>query len=230
MNMSGGLLGIGAFLAVFVLLVPVLGVIGLLVVLAIRRDGDEDGSRAPALYAALVAFFACFTLLIGATVGVSALANLQKDDRGTASFFDDSSFTDGGSQSSNDREISTAIAAGLVCVAAAAVLVLHRSLIRWAADLDRLRAGGRIFRAYALITCLVAVVLLVVALTSSLYDVFRSLAPGVTGSAERGDGLRELAGSVTLGIGAFIIYRWHAAAAGLPALAPVEHEAPAPLA
>jgi hypothetical protein len=209
---------VGVVLAVLVLVVPALGVIGLLVVLVLRRDGDDDGTRAPAIYASLVAFTLCFTLLISAVAVVSALSHLgQGGGGGPFDFLD----------RNDDEAWRTAVQALIVGAAAAGLLFLHARLLRWAASLDRLQAGGRVFRAYALAMCLVAVILTLASLTSGAYDVFRMLAPGVTATAERGDGLRDLAGAVTLALGSLFLFRLHYDAAGLPALAAPE---PAPVA
>jgi hypothetical protein len=209
--------GVGVLLAILVLVVPALGVVGLLVVLALRRDGDDDGTRAPAIYVSVVAFITWFTILAAVVTLVSSLAHLGHHDAG--GFF-------GEFEANDDEQWRTAVHALIVAAAAGAVLFLHARLLRWAGALDRLRSGGRVFRAYALVACMVAAVLLLTALASSAYDVFRIVAPGVSGTHERADGLRDLAPALALALGSFALFRLHSDAAGLPALAAPEPASP----
>jgi hypothetical protein len=231
-------------------LVFVAGGIGLLVVLALRRDGIDDGSRAPAIYLSLVAIAASFTIVAGVTATVGSLAQIGADDTSdefaisadeftdefTADEFTDDEFTDDsfvnldsfGEQDADDAAIASAVQAALITVLAAAVLWFHRSLLAWAAALDPARSGGRIFRAYSLFTCLVAVSLVLFGTAAGAYDLFTAAAPGVTGTAERADGIRSLLPMVALVASAVALFRFHWITAGIPSLvAPADAESPA---
>src|SRR5437763_8620959 len=131
--MGAFVFGAGSFL----LLLPLIGIVGLLVVLAIQRDDDPDLNRAPAIYAALVAFIALLALLLAVTGAASAIVDFSKDTYGEG----------------HHGEASALVAAAITAVIAIGVLVLHADAF------NRLRnAGGaatRIRRAYALVMCLV---------------------------------------------------------------------------
>src|SRR5436305_6865841 len=104
----------------FVLLLPLVGIVGLLVVLAIQRDDDPDLNRAPAIYAALVAFIALLALLIAVTAAASAIVDLSKDTYGEG----------------HHAEASALVAAAIAAAIAIGVLVLH------AEAFTRLRGAG----------------------------------------------------------------------------------------
>src|SRR5881628_2265080 len=55
------------------LLLPVILILGILVILALRHDDDADANRAPAIYASVIAFIAVLTILFAGTGVVSAL-------------------------------------------------------------------------------------------------------------------------------------------------------------
>jgi hypothetical protein len=225
-------------------LVFVAGGIGLLVVLALRRDGVDDGSRAPAIYLSLVAIAASFTIVAGVTATVGSLAQIGADDTSDEFAFSADEFTDEfsadefsddefvnldafGEQDADDVAIASAVQAALITALAAAVLWFHRSLLAWAAALDPARSGGRIFRAYSLFTCLIAVGLVLFGTAAGAYDLFTAAAPGVTGTAERADGLRSLLPMIALVASAVALFRFHWVTAGIPSLVtPADAQSP----
>src|SRR5436305_5217810 len=103
--MGGLLLGAGSL----VLLFPVLLVLGLLVVVALQRDDDVDGNRAPAIYGAIVAFVSFLGLLYAVGLAAAAIVDFSKDTYG-----------DG-----HDAQASQLVIAVIVGLIAAGVLVLH---------------------------------------------------------------------------------------------------------
>jgi hypothetical protein len=224
-----GLFLLGGLGFAFALMFPLVLLVALLVILAIRHDNDAEGTRAPAVYGAVVAFLALFTLLFAATAMVTSLLDLTKDDdsfqgRQTSSGFEDEfgeefgggmfdvpSFGD--DRDSDDRAVAGAVVALIVGAVAIGVLVLHRPL--FARRHHVTGAGARVVRAYHLVVGLVAVVLGVVAVAVFLYGLFSVAAPGISGAGDRGAAARGLVPAGVLAVGAALLFRWHTDEAGL---------------
>ena len=59
----GGLFLLGGLGSVLALFFPVILVLALLVILALRHDDDADGNRAPAIYGSVIAYVGVLTVL-----------------------------------------------------------------------------------------------------------------------------------------------------------------------
>lgn len=212
------------------LLFPIVLLLALLVILALRHDDDVEGTRAPAIYGAVVAFLAVFTLLFAATAFVSSLLELTKDagspletrvpptmdDDFDGGFGDDMGgglFDDDRGRDSDDEAIAGAVVALIVALVAAGVLALHRPLFERRRTVTG--AGARVVRAYHLVVSLVAVLLAVVGGGMALYGVFSIIAPGVAGAEDRASALRDLVPPLVLATGAALVFRWHSQQAHL---------------
>jgi hypothetical protein len=177
---------------------PVVLVLGLVVVLALHRDEDTDGNRAPAIYAALVAFVGFFALLVAAPVAASALINLSRETYG------------GG----HDAETAMFVLGIIIALVGFGILVLHRGLF------ERMRvatgAGGRVRRSYALVMCFVTVLVGAAAAMLALYQVAAMVASDTFGTTS-GDAARAFVPAVALLVAAMAIGRLHWEEAGVSA-------------
>jgi hypothetical protein len=177
---------------------PVVLVLGLVVVLALHRDEDTEGNRAPAIYAALVAFIGFFALLVAAPVAASALVNLSRDTY------------DGG----HDAETAMFVLGIIIALVGLGILVLHRGLFA------RLRhatgAGGRVRRSYALVMCFVTVLVGASAAMLALYQVAAMVASDTFGTTS-GDAARAFVPAIALLVAAVGIGRLHWEEAGISA-------------
>ena len=216
---------------------PLLVLLGLLVILAMRRDDDADGTRGPAIYASIVAVVAVFTLLFAVTGLASSLLDLTKDEGGGfggvgsgREFEGELDFGDGfGSDFGSDPDDAAArgaVLALIVGAVAAGVLQLHRPL------LERVRAGtgaaARVWRAYGLTVALLSLLIGIGAVAGLAYSLFGVLAPGVFEAGSRADAARTGAVFLVLAGGAGALFRWHADEAGILPKAPPA--APPPIA
>jgi hypothetical protein len=177
---------------------PVVLVLGLVVVLALHRDEDTEGNRAPAIYAALVAFVGFFALIVAAPIGASALVNLSRETYG------------GG----HDAETAMFVVGIIVALVGLGILVLHRSLF------ERLRhatgAGGRVRRSYALVMCFVTVLVGASAAMVALYQVAAMVASDTFGTTS-GDAARAFVPAVALLVASMAVGRLHWEEAGITA-------------
>jgi len=181
---------------------PVVLVLGLLVVLALHRDEDTDGSRAPAIYGALVAFVGFFALLVATPVAASALVNLSRDTY------------DGG----HDAETAMFVVGVIIALVGLGILVLHRGLFE---RLQRVTgAGARVRRSYALVMCFVTVLVGASAAIVSLYQLAAMVASDTFGTTS-GDAARAFVPAIALLVAAIAIGRLHWQEAGIDAVAPV---------
>lgn len=211
----GGLFLLGGLASGLFLLFPVILILALLVILALRHDDDVDGNRAPAIYGSIVAFVGLLTLLFAATGLAASLLSLTADDsRGAVSLespsgFDERDgfreFSSGGDD--NDAAITSAVGFLIAGAAAAGLLFVHRSLF----DPRRYAAGAalRVHRAYLLLLCLVTAVIAMIAAGMGIYALYRTLFPGTAGADNRADELRALLTLVVLFVGAGGLWRYH---------------------
>ena len=224
-----GMFFLGGIFFVLSLVVPLLVLLGLLIILAMRRDDDADGTRGPAIYASMVAVVSVFTLLFAVTGLVGSLLDLTKDDDSSFdSFESEDDFggdfqpdfgSDFGGRDPDDEAASNAVLSVIVGAVAAGVLALHRPL------LERVRAGNgaaaRVWRAYGLTVALLSLLIGIGAVAGLAYSIFGILAPGVSGAGSRGDAARTAAVLLVLAGGSAALFRWHANETGvLPKPAP----------
>jgi hypothetical protein len=216
-----GLFLFGGLGLVVTMLFPVVLLLAFLVILALRHDDDVDGSRAPAIYGAVVAFIALLTILVSVTGVASSLAQLTASDDGGRSpspmmerraameeydEFDDLEMYEDETDN-DDAAISSAIGFLIAGLAAAGLLAAHRSLFE-----RRQGATGaalRVHRAYALAFCLVVALIAMAAGGGTLYTVWRAAAPGVAGAENRADELRTLVPMIVLSAGAAFLWKRH---------------------
>ena len=222
------------------LVFPLLVLLGLLIILAMRRDDDADGTRGPAIYASIVAVVAVFTLLFAVTGLVSSLLDLTRDDGGGfggvgsssefgGEFEGEIEFGEGfGSDFGSDPDDAAArgaVLALIVGAVAVGVLALHRPL------LERVRAGtgaaARVWRAYGLTVSLLTLLIGIGAVAGLGYSIFGVLAPGVFEAGSRADAARTAAVLLVLAGGCVALFRWHADEAGI---LPKPPAAPPPIA
>ena len=190
----------GASFALF----PVLVLLAVVVVLALRHDDDAGEERAPAIYGSVVAFLALLTLLVAVTAAVGALVGFTEDTGGTVADDRFTSMMDEGDHDDDWRALAASVIAG---GAAVAVLALHRPLLDRRDELTG--AARRVYRAYLALMSLVTVVLAVAVGAVIVYAVLRLLSPGVFGGEDRGQVGREALPLLALFLGAATLWRWH---------------------
>lgn len=216
-----GLFLFGGLLSALMVLVPVVLILALLVILALRHDDDADASRAPAIYASLIAFVGLLTLLLTATGLTSSLVELTASDSGSAigiesdeggwtSYAPDDVMPEefGPSRSDDDdAAISSAVGFLIAGAAALALLLVHRSLF----DRRRTAAGAarRVHRAYLLVLCFVTALIAVGAGALGVWTLYRAIFPGTAGADNRADELRTLVTLAVLFVGAAGLWRMH---------------------
>jgi hypothetical protein len=230
-QMEGLFLFAGLF-SVVLFLVPTGLLLGLLVVFALRTDADDAGGRASALYLSMASFVALFTLLAAAFALTTSIVDLVSGDDGSGESSGFTSFEPdgelgfeagseedfsrgfggdgGGGQDADDRAISAAVASAIVALVAGAIVAFHLP------RLDRLGAAHqagtsawRVRRSFRLVTCLAAVLIVLVTASLSLYGVYSMAAPGVAGAGDRGDALEGLIPVLVLLGGAGLIFWLH---------------------
>jgi hypothetical protein len=234
-RMEGLLLFAGLF-SVLVLLIPTGLLVGLLVVFALRTDADESGGRASALYLSMATFVALFTALAALFTLSGAVVSLAADDppadggwfsyppgegsfemEGSVSFGDDPwddefepAPSPSGARDADDRAIDGIVASLIVLVVSGAVLWFHRPrLERHGAAHLAGTSAWRVRRAFRLVTCLTAVLLVLVTASLGLYGVWSVAAPGISGAGDRGDAVQRLIPVLVLLAGSAAIFRLH---------------------
>jgi hypothetical protein len=223
-----GLFFFAGFFSILIVLIPTGLLLGLLVVFTLRGDPDDAGGRASALYLSMASFVALFTAL-AAVVGLSmAIVDLVADDDDgpdqSSAFDEEDGFESEGSfgeeielfggddsgQDADDKAISAAVASLITLLVSGGILAFHLP------RLDRVGAGHlagtgawRVRRSYRLVTCLTAVVIVLVSASLSLYGVYSIAAPGVSGGGDRGDAIEGLVPILVLLAGAAVIFWLH---------------------
>ena len=185
-----GFFFIGLISIVLFAAMPLVIAIALLVILALRHDDDVDSSRAPAIYASIVAFVSFLSALFALGGATAAVGQYSVEDYG------------GGHHDATTGLVISAI----VAVIALTILRLHLPLFerRHAA----VGAAGRVYRAYALVLCLAVLIVGAVAAAAGLFFLYAFIAPGVV-DTDRGDALRSFAPMAVLVAGSGILWRWH---------------------
>jgi hypothetical protein len=222
---AGGLIVIG-------LALPVILILGILVILALRHDDDPDANRAPAIYGAVIAFLAILTILFASTGVVGALLETSSGhthgDGGSYSrvemsgpMMDGDDMYQGGmnrrlvrySDDDDGAAVSDAVGLLIAGLAAAALLAVHRRL--FARRFTVAGAAARVHRAYLLIMCFVVAIVAVTAAAMTLNFLYQLIFSGAANVENRADVARDLIPAAVLGLGAGWIWRWHWSELGL---------------
>lgn len=223
----GGLLF--GFLAV---LAPLVLILGLVVVVALRGDAGDTTDRAAALYLAGATAAALLTLVAALTSLTAGIAELPGNN-GEPSFDDgwfdhapepdltfEEDFAFDGEMppdfvdhepDGNDDGAVQAIAASLIAAGVAlAVLRFH-----WP-RLEQLRrrspadsSARRVHTAYAYVLCFAAVVTMLVTVSVVLYSGVQLAAPDTTDAGDRGDVIERAVPLITLTVAALAVFRAH---------------------
>src|SRR5688500_9670809 len=107
----GGLFVLSGVFSSLSLVVPLLVVLGLLVILALRHEDDADGNRAPAIYGSMVWLVGLVTILVavaGVATSLLSLADAESYEQ--------------------DGAVSSGVLFLIVGLAAAGLLFAHRQL------------------------------------------------------------------------------------------------------
>jgi hypothetical protein len=184
----GGLFLLGGIGSVLTLVFPIVLVLALLVILALRHDDDADERRAPAIYGSIIAFVGTLTALYAATGVVAQLLELTKDG------------------ADRSDTVTMGVILLIVVVSAGALLYVHQTLF----DLRHGASGAarRVHRAYVLVECLVTALTAMVAGGLLLFQVYGLLSPDDAGTT-RADALRVGLTMAALLAGSVGLWRWH---------------------
>lgn len=188
-----------------VLILPVVLVLGILVILALRHDDDPDGNRAPAMYASLIAFLALLTILFAATGFVGELMETTSGHTHASESF--GGFRDDFSDDDDGAAVTQAMAFFIAGVAALVLLRIHRRL--FARRFTVTGAAARVHRAYLLVMCFVVAVIGIAAAGMALFELYQVIFKDAANLENRADELRELVPTAVLAIGAWSIWTWH---------------------
>jgi hypothetical protein len=185
----GGLFLLGGLGSVVVLFFPVILVLALLVILALRHDDDADGNRAPAIYGSVIAYVGLLTVLFSATGVVAALVELTNDNS-----YDD------------DGTVTTAVIFLIAGLAALGLLRVHQGL--FARRHTAGEAAHRVHRAYVLVMCLTVALTAMVAGGILLYQLYGVAFPDTAGT-DRGDAFRVAVTMAVLFLGSAGLWQRH---------------------
>lgn len=191
-----------------------------------HAEPDPEGRRAYGLYLAAVGFVAVLTVLFAATAAVGSVidALVEEDEyAGVEEFSEEDFFFDEGVDSgfalesdADDQAYADAVRGGLIALAGLAVYVLHRRRIDAVEEESMGREGPawRVHHGYLLALAFLGVIVALVSASDALYGVFRSVAPGITGSlgddsAERRAGLAQLLRSGVLATAGVFVFQFH---------------------
>lgn len=226
----------------FSFVLPVILVFGLVIVLALRNDGDTEGRRPYAIYLAMASYVALFTLLFASFFAVNAVVEVvSNEDTTTSDRFEDEfePIPDDGfgfgeefpidddldlvdRRSADDDAWNDVALSVIVAAVAAIILRFHQPLL---GSLGRPPYDGtphwRVVQAHRLVVCFTAVVTVLVTGTIALYGVFQAAAPGVSDVGDRGDAAANIVRAGYLGVAAYLVFAWHWRAPGTRPVAPL---------
>jgi hypothetical protein len=194
-----GLFLLGGLGSVVVLFFPVILVLALLVILALRHDDDADGNRAPAIYGSVIAYVGVLTVLFSATGVVASLVELTNDS------------------GDHDGTVTSGVIFLIAGVAALGLLRVHQGLFARRHAVDG--AARRVHRAYVLVLCLTVALTAMVAGAIVLFQLYGAAFPDTAGT-DRGDALRVLVTMAVLFAGAAVLWQRHWAELELGGRAP----------
>ena len=212
-------------LVVIALALPVILILGILVILALRHDDDADAQRAPAIYGSVIAYLAILTVLFAGTGVVHSLldttsGHTHAGDRGYETYVEndnpmmgDDMYRGGVSRTvrySDDDDgaaITEAVGFFLAGAAALGLLAMHRRL--FARRHVVAGAASRVHRAYLLVMCFTVVLIGIGAAVMAVFGLYEVIFKDAANIENRADELRELIPSAVLAIGSWAIWTWH---------------------
>lgn len=219
--------GGGLALSLLSSLVPLVLIVVVFLV-AGRGEPDPDGQRPYASYLCAVSFVTLFLALFATFAIATSVADVVTSDNATISEGADAQFAPNPStfprnastgsdlqvvrsrrvRTSDDEHWASAVQAGLVALVALALLAMHLPRLDALTRDDGFfrSAAWRVHQVFLYLVCFVAVLIALGAASSALYGLFRALAPGVTGTGSRSDGVSQLVTSGLLASGAGAIY------------------------
>lgn len=217
------------------LLIP-LAILGLIVlavtqIVSDRKEPDPTGRRPYAIYLFVVTFVALAVALFSLTAVASSVARLVVPERGASPFtapefpsgfepppgapIEGPIYEEFGPFDPDVEHSRQAILSGLFFAGAVLVLLFHARRIR---DLETEGTLTEVpirrsYQVYLYTVCFVAVLVSLVAGALAVFGIVRIAAPGVVGfgsaSAERNNGIVQLASSGLLALAAFGLFRIH---------------------
>jgi hypothetical protein len=191
-------------------------VLGIVSVVAGRREPDPDGSRSYAVYLVSITFIALFVTLFASFGVLSSLLDLATDggDPGIVTPTPGFEPFPGGAvdlgPDATDRAISGAVGAAIAALAAGGLLYFHALRLLELVDRPNFERSGarRTFVGYLYFTCFVAALIAVGAAATAAFGIFEIVAPGVAGS-ERDLGLVKLVSASALAAAGTVIFLYH---------------------
>jgi hypothetical protein len=195
-----------------------------------RAEPDPLHERPATLYLTAVSFFAVFAVLFAVFGLASSALNLTVDHGySSATFLGSTARSQSCSSDStgnitcdhssgaalirapgqHDGDYRGIVIALIAGVLAALLFLLHYTwLRRYLAD--RVDGPGvRVWHTYLYVACFFAIVVAIPAVGALLYDLFRVIAPGVTGTGTRSEALVSFGSTSVLAAGAGILFLFH---------------------
>lgn len=192
-------------------------VLGVVSVVAGRREPDPDGSRSYTVYLVSITFIALFVTLFASFGVLSSLLDLATDG-GDAPFAPAPGVESFPGQlvdlqpepDATDRAISGAVGAALAALAAGALLYFHGTRLLDLVGRPNFEHSGarRTFHGYLYFTCFVAALITVGAAATAAFGIFEIVAPGVAGT-ERDLGVAKLVSAAALAAASAVIFLYH---------------------
>lgn len=215
----------------FFVLLPLLLLLSVLVLFAMRQDSDEFGRRAPALYLSMVNFVALITLLFAAWSVISSLVEIPTNEDDAFEEFSDPEFGDEFSDdsfsfdegeeddlfdsdeppSADDRAVDNAVRSFIVGLIAFGILFFHagRTKLLQGQDGYEGSAASRTTQAYNYVTTFTTLLISAVATIGAIYSLWSIAAKDITGLESRKQGVVDFIDALVLAIFAGILFVMH---------------------
>jgi hypothetical protein len=195
-NMGLGITGAIALVGVALLALPLLvGGVFVILIVANRADPDPSGRRPSVVYSYAVSFITLFVTLFATFEIVAALTSLigsHRTARNSDSFTSGPDFFSSSSGAGPKHPFGDSVARGvvigmLIAIVAGIIYLVHvRAAQRATTGVLPAEPAGRVRLSYTAAVSFICVMIVVVSLVVSIYQVFRILGPGVFNSSGSG--------------------------------------------
>jgi hypothetical protein len=193
--MGLGITGAIALVGVALLALPLLvGAVFVILIVSNRADPDPSGRRPSVVYSYAVSFITLFVTLFATFEIVAALTSLigSHHSAGNSNSFTSGDFFSSSSGAGPKHPFGDSVARGvvigvLIAIVAGIIYLIHvRAAQRATTGVVPAEPAGRVRLSYTAAVSFICVMIVVVSLVVSIYQVFRILGPGVFNSSGSG--------------------------------------------